>query len=134
MTQWFSTYFELVLQGLEEACLALPLLLPLLLSVVFLLLGWADDEVELRHGDDPGVAVRPVERDLEGDLPDEAWRGTTRRITPQDTGRGALELQRRSSGSSDRGLAEGSVDRTTSTHLYTRGSGVSSSHCPPGST
>lgn len=68
-----STCLEFVFISFEEALLALPLLLFLLLIIVLLQLGRADDQVELGHGDHPGVAVRPVERDLQGDLPNEAW-------------------------------------------------------------
>lgn len=53
---------------------ALSLVLLFLLAVVLLQLGGANDEVELGHGDDPWVTVRTVERNLEGNLPDEAWR------------------------------------------------------------
>lgn len=73
----WSTYSEFVFERLQEAFFALPLLLSLSLSIILLQLGGADDQVELGHGDDPGVAVRPVERDLEGDLPNEAWWKTT---------------------------------------------------------
>lgn len=74
--QWSSTYFEFVLESLEKACFAFPLLPSLLLSIIFLLMGGADDEVQLGHRDDPRVAVRPVERDLQSDLSDEPWRDT----------------------------------------------------------
>ena len=72
-----SPHPPLVLQRFEEELLALLLLLALPLLVKLLGAGGADDEVELGDGDDPRVAVEPVEGDLQGDLPDEAWRSQT---------------------------------------------------------
>lgn len=67
------SYLEPVLQSLQQELFALPLLLSFLLSVVLLGLGGANDQVELGHGDDPGVTVGSVEGDLEGDLTNESW-------------------------------------------------------------
>lgn len=66
-------YFEFVFEGLEEPFFALSLLLLLLLPVIVLQLGGANDQVELGHGNHPRVTVRPVEWDLEGNLSNEAW-------------------------------------------------------------
>lgn len=59
-----STCLEFVFKSFEEALFALPFLLFLLLIIVLLQLSWANDQVELGHGDHPRVTVRPVERDL----------------------------------------------------------------------
>lgn len=71
-TPVLKSYFEFVLECLQQVFLALPLLLFLLLGIILLQLSRTDDQVELGHGDDPGVTVRPVERDLECDLSNEA--------------------------------------------------------------
>lgn len=72
-----STCLEFVFISFEETLFALPFLLFLLLIIVLLQLGRADDQVELGHGDHPWVTVRPVERDLQGDLSNEAWNEST---------------------------------------------------------
>lgn len=71
---WITiTYFEFVFESLKEVFFALSLFLLLLFRIIFLQLGGADDQVELGHGNDPRVTVRPIERDLESDLSNEAW-------------------------------------------------------------
>lgn len=69
-------YLESVFKRFEEVFFALPLLLFLLLLIILLQLSWTNDQVELGHGDDPWVTVRPVERDLQSDLSNEAWKKT----------------------------------------------------------
>lgn len=69
---FWSTYFEFVLESFEEAFFAFSLLVYVPLPIILLQLGRANNQVELGHGDDPWVTVRPVERDLESDLSNEA--------------------------------------------------------------
>lgn len=69
----FSTDLESVFKSFEEEFLAPSLLLFLLLLIILLQLSWTNDQVELGHGDHPWVTVRPVERDLQRDLSNEAW-------------------------------------------------------------
>lgn len=78
----FSTDLELVFISFEEVFLAPSLLLFLLLLIILLQLSWTNDQVELGHGDHPWVTVRPVERDLQSDLSNEAWE-QTRECTDQ---------------------------------------------------